>query len=257
MSQQRENESSAAFVRRWSTATGSELANAQSFLRELCDLLGVDPPNPATDDPAANAYVFERAIAFQNPDCTTSPGRIDLYRRECFVLESKKVKAGPATKGFDDALLRARTQAENYARALPAAEGRPPFVVVVDVGNVSELYAEFTRSGATYTAFPDARSHRIPLATAFRWRAWPSLRCRLGCAPCGSIPTRSGGQPRLPSACRPGGPTTCRATRQQYASEADSGLSGGVASRLKFTQGQRRHALPGVSGLAPADQTRA
>lgn len=57
-----------------------------------------------------------------------------------------------------------RTQAEKYARALPASEGRPPFVLVVDVGNVIELYAEFSRSGATYTPFPAPRSHRIKLA---------------------------------------------------------------------------------------------
>jgi hypothetical protein len=69
-----------------------------------------------------------------------------------------------ARSGFDDALLRARGQAENYARALPADEGRPPFLVVVDVGNVIELYAEFSRSGATYVPFPDPRSHRIRLA---------------------------------------------------------------------------------------------
>ena len=31
------------------------------------------------------------------------------------------------------------------------------------MGHVIELYAEFTRSGATYTPFPDARSHRISL----------------------------------------------------------------------------------------------
>jgi hypothetical protein len=42
------------FIARWTAATGSALANAQSFVRELCDLLGVEPPNPATDDPAAN-----------------------------------------------------------------------------------------------------------------------------------------------------------------------------------------------------------
>src|SRR5690606_17329410 len=54
-------------------------------------------------------------------------------------------------------------QGEGYARALPASEGRPPFVVVVDVGHVIELYAEFTRSGGTYTPFPDPRSHRIRL----------------------------------------------------------------------------------------------
>ena len=71
---------------------------------------------------------------------------------------------GALNKGFDDALLRARSQAEGYARALPAGEGRPPFLIVVDVGNVIELYAEFTRTGATYVPYPDPRSHRIRLA---------------------------------------------------------------------------------------------
>ena len=78
------------------------------------------------------------------------------------MLEAKKLRKIEG-KGFDDAMLRARGQAEQYARALPAAEGRPPFLVVVDVGNVIELYAEFTRSGATYVPFPDPRSHRIRL----------------------------------------------------------------------------------------------
>ena len=52
---------------------------------------------------------------------------------------------------------------EGYARALPVSEGRPPFVSVVEVGRVIELYADFTRSGATYSPFPDPRSHRIRL----------------------------------------------------------------------------------------------
>ncbi len=93
------------------------------------------------------------------------------------MLEAKKLKLGAGTRGFDEALLRARTQAENYARALPASEGRPPFVVVVvvDVGQVIELYAEFTRSGATYTPLPDSRSHRLPLARLRK----PAVRERL------------------------------------------------------------------------------
>jgi hypothetical protein len=32
--------------------------------------------------------------------------------------------------------------------------------MVVDVGTVIEVYAEFSRSGGTYTPFPDPRSHR-------------------------------------------------------------------------------------------------
>ncbi|MDO9314268.1 MAG: class I SAM-dependent DNA methyltransferase [Burkholderiaceae bacterium] len=153
----------AAFIQRWRGVSGSERANYQLFIADLCDLLGVPHPEPAHDQTRDNAYVFERRVTFAHGDGSQSNGFIDCYKRGAFVLEAKKVKAGAHTKGFDDALLRARSQAEGYARALPAAEGRPPFVVAVDVGHVIELYAEFTRSGATYTPFPDARSHRIRL----------------------------------------------------------------------------------------------
>ncbi|MCC7485114.1 MAG: class I SAM-dependent DNA methyltransferase [Burkholderiales bacterium] len=106
--------------------------------------------------------MFERRVTFRHGDGTESAGYIDCYRRGAFVLEAKKVrKAGGGA--YDDALLRARGQAEQYARALPAAEGRPPFVIVADVGGAIELYAEFSRSGATYTPYPDPRSHRIQL----------------------------------------------------------------------------------------------
>ncbi|MEZ5622744.1 MAG: type IIL restriction-modification enzyme MmeI [Burkholderiaceae bacterium] len=151
-------------IDRWSGASGSERANYQLFVADLCRLLGVPPPEPAREDTQDNAYVFERRVTFAHGDGSSSAGFIDCYRRGAFVLEAKKLRAGAHTKGFDDALMRARAQAEGYARALPAAEGRPPFLVVVDVGHVIELYAEFTRSGATYTPFPDARSHRIRLA---------------------------------------------------------------------------------------------
>ena len=150
-----------AFVERWQGVTASELSTAQSFVRELCDLLDVEVPHAT---PEQN-YMFERPITFRHGDGSSSAGRIDCYRRGHFVLEAKKLKTASHTKGFDDALLLARSQAENYARALPSEEGRPPFLLVVDVGNVIELYAEFTRSGATYTPFPDPRSHRIALSS--------------------------------------------------------------------------------------------
>ncbi|MBK7471702.1 MAG: hypothetical protein IPI73_14875 [Betaproteobacteria bacterium] len=151
------------FIERWQSANGSERANYQLFVHELCTLLELPTPDPAREDTRDNAYVFERGVKFQHGDGSESQGFIDCYRRGTFVLEAKKVRQ-TGTKGFDDALLRARGQAEQYARALPAAEGRPPFLLVVDVGNVIELYAEFTRSGATYTPYPDPRSHRIQLA---------------------------------------------------------------------------------------------
>lgn len=104
---------------------------------------------PPRDDTRDNAYVFERRVQFAHGDGTTSNGFIDCYQRGRFVLEAKKVRASVHTKGVDDVLLRARTPSESYARALPPSEGRPPFLVVVDVGHVIELYAEFSRSGAT------------------------------------------------------------------------------------------------------------
>ncbi|MCK6405133.1 MAG: class I SAM-dependent DNA methyltransferase [Rhodocyclaceae bacterium] len=155
------------FLTRWQHADGSELANYQLFVTDLCHLLGVSTPDPAREDTRDNAYVFERRVTFRHGDGSESAGRIDCYKRGHFVLEAKKIKLAiktGATKGFDDAMQRARGQAEGYARALPAAEGRPPFLVVVDVGHVIELYADFTCSGATYTPFPDSRSHRIRLA---------------------------------------------------------------------------------------------
>jgi hypothetical protein len=112
------------FVTRWDGVEASELATAQSFVIELCELLDVPKPHAtSTQD-----YMFERPVTFAHGDGSTSSGRIDCYRRGHFVLEAKKLKAGTHTKGFDDGLLRARTQGENYARALPADEGRPPFV---------------------------------------------------------------------------------------------------------------------------------
>jgi hypothetical protein len=162
-----EQERASAFIARWQGVSASELSTSQSFVIGLCELLGVAAPHATPEQ----GYMFERPITFSHGDGSTSAGRIDCYRRGAFIWESKKLKldsqslaTGTTSKRFDDAMLRARAQAESYARALPAAEGRPPFLVVVDVGHVIELYAEFTRSGATYTPFPDPRSHRIRLA---------------------------------------------------------------------------------------------
>ncbi len=159
-----------AFIAAWGKVTTSEISTAQSFVNGLCTLLNLPPPTHEPD------YMFERPISFSHGDGSSSAGRIDCYRRGHFVLEAKKLKNNIPTKGFDDALLRARSQAEGYARALPASEGRPPFVLVVDVGNVIELYAEFSRSGATYTPFPDPRSHRIKLAELARPEVQDTLR---------------------------------------------------------------------------------
>lgn len=164
------------FIATWQGKDGSERANYQLFVTQLCELLALPLPQPAQADSAENAYVFERHVKLGLGDGSQADRYLDCYRRGAFVLEAKKIRAGAHTRGFDDALMRARAQAEGYARALPASEGRPPFLVVVDVGHVIELYAEFTRSGATYTPFPDSRSHRIPLAALREPRVRERLR---------------------------------------------------------------------------------
>ena len=79
----------------------------------------------------------------------------------------KRGTAVRGTAGWDTALDKARAQAQTYARSLPPAEiagGRPPFLVVVDVGNTIDLYSEFTRSGGNYAPFPDPAGFRLRLA---------------------------------------------------------------------------------------------
>ncbi|MFT5327988.1 MAG: hypothetical protein ACI8P0_005894 [Planctomycetaceae bacterium] len=180
-----EPEQVARFIEHWAPSGGAERANFPSFAHNLCDVLAVPHPEPTLPDVSENAYVFERDVTFQNQDGSTSIGRIDLYKRSCFVLEAKqgseqataedadefalsgtkkKTKRGTAvrgTKGWDDAMVKARGPAEQFARALPTDEGWPPFLIVVDVGHSIELFADFTRSGKTYLPFPDPSSFRI------------------------------------------------------------------------------------------------
>ncbi len=83
--------SPADFIRRWQDSGSAERANYQMFLAELCrDVLGVAPPHPSVANDEKNVYVFERTVRFQHGDGTVSTGRIDLYKRSCFVLETKQ-----------------------------------------------------------------------------------------------------------------------------------------------------------------------
>ena len=87
-----------AFVTRWSGAGGGEMANSQTYLSELCDLLGVQRPDPFTPDTAKHDYVFERRVEREWPNGSKHTLRIDLYKRGCFVLESKQGTTAKATE---------------------------------------------------------------------------------------------------------------------------------------------------------------
>jgi len=176
-----------AFIDRWQSSGAAERANYQLFLTELCQLIGVAHPQPSAEEPHKNAYVFEKRV----PSAHGTTNFIDLYKRGCFVLEAKQGsekaesgqivfseaalqrqkqrKTGTAvrgTKGWDTAMEKARQQAQTYARSLPAGEiveGRPPFLVIVDVGNTLALYSEFSRTGGNYIPFPDPSTYRLKL----------------------------------------------------------------------------------------------
>ncbi len=190
----------ADFVRRWQASGAAERANCQPFLSELCDLLDVPRPDPTVPDDRDNTYVFERSVIFRHGTGLTSTGRIDLYKKGCFVLEAKQGSDRPGeeqplltreddpawlsgrkgtavrgTRGWDVAMLKAKGQAEQYARALPTEEGWPPFIVVVDVGHAIELYSEFSCTGKAYLPFPDPGSYRFLLSDLTR----PEVRERL------------------------------------------------------------------------------
>jgi len=66
------------FITRWTGTSGSERANYQLFLTELCTLLGLPLPEPASKDTENNAYVFERRVVIQQPHGSQNNGFIDL-----------------------------------------------------------------------------------------------------------------------------------------------------------------------------------
>ena len=173
------------FIARWSASGGSERANFQQFAIELTQLLDVPAPKPATADAQNDDYRFERPVTFIHTG-TQSRGFIDLYRRGSFVMEAKQgtgaapdesqldllggtpavQRQGHGRRGsrqWDDTMLRARNQADGYARAVARQDGWPPFLLIVDVGHVIEVYADFSGQGQGYTQFPDGNRYRITL----------------------------------------------------------------------------------------------
>jgi len=192
-----------AFIARWAASGGGELSNTQSFLNEFCDLIGMKRPDPSKEETALNDYVFERQVTRNHEDGTRSTRRIDLYKRGCFVLEAKqgsdgggskkpdpaqenlfgaeagKARAGTARRGTDGwftAMVKARAQAERYAKDLPGEHGWPPVLIVCDVGYCFEIYADFSSQGKSYDQFPDRRGFRVLLEDLHRTEVRDRLR---------------------------------------------------------------------------------
>ncbi len=173
------------FIRRWTAREGgAERANYQMFLSELCDVLGVSRPDPAGGETARNDYVFERAVKPRGSEDSTAPKRIDLYKKNAFILEAKQSRlpgaknaipnpqtlplAEPETLGrrnrgasWDVMMQNARKQAEGYVFLLDADHPAPPFILTCDVGHCLEVFADFSGTGRAYNQFPDRNGFRI------------------------------------------------------------------------------------------------
>lgn len=72
------------FIAKWKASGASERANKDSFLRDLCDVLGVPHPDAKTGDPERDRYVFEREAVLVHGGERDSIGFIDLYKHGRF-----------------------------------------------------------------------------------------------------------------------------------------------------------------------------
>jgi len=160
----------AAFIKRWlENSSGSERANKDPFLGQLCAVIDVPHPDPKTNDPDRDVYVFEADVLSVHEGGKTTTLKADLYKRGCFILEAKQgskpgdAKVGSArrgTPGWNQMMQNACGQAVGYARSM---DDPPPFIVTCDIGYVFELYADFDRSGY-YLPFPNAQKNKLFLA---------------------------------------------------------------------------------------------
>ena len=172
---------------------GAERANYQMFLTELTQAIGLPTPDPKGS--GLGDYQFEAPVRSEAALGTKGTGRIDLYKRDCFILEAKQSQVKPgeplpeepaeappetihdlfgnpigiaqrrgrSIPRYDRLMADARIQAERYALALPGDHKAPPFLIVADVGRSFELYFDWSGNGRGYGPFPDERGYRIRL----------------------------------------------------------------------------------------------
>lgn len=143
------------FLERWQGSSGNERANYQLFFAELCDALGVERPfdkGRVPNDP----YCFDKNVKIFHPSGKVTPGFIDFYKANHFVIEAKQggttsgkgtAKRGTAT--YLKEMEKAFVQAVAYTRSL---ESKPPFVITCDIGDHFELWQGFNEDYGGYGA---------------------------------------------------------------------------------------------------------
>jgi len=153
----------AAFHARWLGNEGGERANKDPFLNDLCDLLGVLRPGPATSDAEKDVYLYEEPAVLPHSEGMPTIGKIDPDREGRFLLEAKQAsnttKVGRTRRGtnaWHAMMSDALGQAKRYVETLDAP---PPFLLVVDIGHAIDLFASFDGS-RVYHPFPNAFGNR-------------------------------------------------------------------------------------------------
>lgn len=186
MSSDVSNAQTESFINRWQNAGARERSNAQLFLNELCDLLDVPHPDPAGD---ANAYDFERDVTFQKVDGSVGPGRIDLYKRDGFLLEAKQGSEADGEKigdGYTDTLRAVHNDigesndfviywwnhaADLARRGQKRTAGVPPAATSDDTGNGVRAFGFVTTNSLRQTfnrrVIQKYLDHKNPLSITF------------------------------------------------------------------------------------------
>lgn len=114
---------------KWKDAPPGERAQLQSYIIELCQALGVEPPGLK-----GSGYEFELAITVTERTGTDASNFIDCWKAGHFALEGKHVQAAESD---DIRLRRAFGQVKGYANGVPE---RPPYIMVLDVGRTLLLW---------------------------------------------------------------------------------------------------------------------
>jgi len=143
------------FITRWAGSSGNERANYQLFFAEMCEALGVDRPfdkGRIPNDP----YCFDKDVKIFHPSGKVTPGFIDFYKAEHFLIEAKQggttSKKGTAKRGTNTYLRemeKAFVQAIAYTRSL---RSKPPFLLTCDIGDHFELWMGFSGDYGGYGA---------------------------------------------------------------------------------------------------------
>jgi hypothetical protein len=172
-----------ALIAKWEGARGgAEQANFAVFIHDLVDALELERPGVA-EGGVLGDYQFEGPVAGGSNRTLGGKGRIDLYKRGCFVMEAKQsqlrpgeteapglfdaadvIPLTPAGARYDQLMIRAQAQAKNYAVNLPGDHPSVPFLIVCDVGRAFELFFDFAGNGRGYGFYPDKQRYRVPLA---------------------------------------------------------------------------------------------